>query len=103
VAAILISERSRRPKEKSGSFVAKILKKVLMIARTEQEKKPKSMVAVIPVKNPGLIEGKSGCFLRQFLTNSSFAAAHTAALQFWSALKHGKSPSALLRQEGGNL
>jgi hypothetical protein len=49
------------------------------------------------------MEGKSGCFIGQFLTNSSFAAAHTAALQFWSALEHGKSPSALLRQEGGNF
>ncbi len=64
------------------------------------------MVAVIPAQNQGVIEGKSGsfiCFIRHFLTNSSFAAAHTAALQFWSAFEHGKSPSALLREEGGNL
>ncbi len=47
------------------------------------------------------MEEKSGCFDRHFLTNSSFAAAHTAALQFWSAFEHGKSPSALLREEGG--
>jgi hypothetical protein len=58
VAATLISESSRRPKEKSVSFVAKILKKLLLIARTEKEKKPKSIVAVIPAQNPALWKGK---------------------------------------------